>query len=276
MAADFDPEDKNSWYFGPLSRGETNDMLMSERDSGVFLVRDSKSIKGDFVLCVREDNKVSHYIINKIQVSGAIRYRIGDQEFPDLPSLLNFYKTHYLDTTSLIRPGPRERFIAKFDFTGKDPEDLPFKKGEILTILQKDEEQWWTAKKDADSTTGLIPVPYIQKYDPELERRLQEQTLQSQTPAGALPGDSNNIIKPPASAQNGQQRKLPARARVIQQRIPNAYDKTALRLEVGDEILVTSMNINGQWEGEIAGRNGHFPFTHVKFIDPDCPDEDPE
>ena len=32
------------------------------------------------------------------------RFRIGDQEFPDLPSLLTFYKTHYLDTTSLIRP----------------------------------------------------------------------------------------------------------------------------------------------------------------------------
>ena len=52
----------------------------------------------------REDNKVSHYIINIIQVGGTNLFRIGDQEFPDLPSLLNFYKTHYLDTTSLIRP----------------------------------------------------------------------------------------------------------------------------------------------------------------------------
>lgn len=65
------------------------------------------------------------------------------------------------------------------------------------------------------------------------------------------------------------QRKLPARARVKQSRVPNAYDKTALKLEVGDIIKVTKTNINGQWEGELNGRKGHFPFTHVEFID-DC------
>ena len=42
-----------SWYFGTLSREETNTTLQSERDAGVFLVRDSTSIKGDFVLCVK-------------------------------------------------------------------------------------------------------------------------------------------------------------------------------------------------------------------------------
>lgn len=63
------------------------------------------------------------------------------------------------------------------------------------------------------------------------------------------------------------QRKLPARARVKQSRVPNAYDKTALKLEVGDIIKVTKTNINGQWEGELNGRKGHFPFTHVEFLD---------
>ena len=43
----------SSWYFGPLSREEANNLLLAERDSGIFLVRDSNSIKGDFVLCVR-------------------------------------------------------------------------------------------------------------------------------------------------------------------------------------------------------------------------------
>lgn len=66
-----------------------------------------------------------------------------------------------------------------------------------------------------------------------------------------------------------QQRKLPARARVLQVRVPNAYDKTALKLEMGDIIKVTKMNINGQWEGELKGKTGHFPFTHVEFIEPE-------
>merc|ERR1712223_710906 len=71
---------------------------MGEREGGVFLVRDSATIQGDYVLCVREDSKVSHYIINKIQQGEQTRYRIGDQMFTDLPALLNFYKVHYLDT----------------------------------------------------------------------------------------------------------------------------------------------------------------------------------
>ena len=49
-----------------------------------------------------------------------LRYRIGDQIFTDLPSLLNFYKLHYLDTTPLIRPAPKrvEKVVGKYDFDG--------------------------------------------------------------------------------------------------------------------------------------------------------------
>lgn len=99
---------------------------MPERDSGVFLVRDSSTSTGDFVLCVKEDLKVSHYIINKIQLSiggggdggCCLVYRIGDQSFADLPELLAFYILHYLDTTPLRRPLARklERVMGKFDF----------------------------------------------------------------------------------------------------------------------------------------------------------------
>lgn len=123
----FDVHDRASWYFGQLTRQEAVDLLMPERDSGVFLVRDSSSSTGDFVLCVKEDLKVSHYIINRIQMSGGggggggtheMVYRIGDQSFVDLPELLAFYILHYLDTTPLRRPLARklERVMGKFDF----------------------------------------------------------------------------------------------------------------------------------------------------------------
>lgn len=114
-----------------MSRQDASDLLMSEKEGGVFLVRDSKSIHGDFVLCVKEDSKVSHYIINKMQQGDQVRYRIGDQTFSDIPNLLAFYKLHYLDTTPLIRPAPKKlhRVIAKYDFEGNDPDDLPFRKG---------------------------------------------------------------------------------------------------------------------------------------------------
>jgi len=57
-------------------------------------------------VCVfREGSKVSHYIINsKTGDGGVMRFHIGDMVFPSIPELLIFYKTHYLDTTSLVRP----------------------------------------------------------------------------------------------------------------------------------------------------------------------------
>lgn len=39
---------------------------------------------------------------------------------------------------------------------------MPFKKGEILFVISKDEEQWWTAK-NMNGQSGQIPVPYVQK-----------------------------------------------------------------------------------------------------------------
>lgn len=255
MAVSFDHHDKSSWYFGAMSRQDATDLLMAEREGGVFLVRDSATIQGDYVLCVREDSKVSHYIINKIQQGEQTRYRIGDQMFTDLPSLLNFYKLHYLDTTPLIRPAPKkvEKVMGKYDFEGSDPDDLPFKKGEILTVVSKDEEQWWTARNGLGQT-GSIPVPYVTKVE-------ENGQILNNIPA------QNNVENNTKPRPSNIQRSLPAYARVKQSRVPNAYDKTALRLEVGDIVKVTKMSINGQWEGELNGKVGHFPFTHVEFID---------
>jgi proto-oncogene C-crk len=61
--------------------------------------------------------------------------------------------------------------------------------------------------------------------------------------------------------------KLPRDAKVIQSRIPNAYDKTALTLKEGQTVKVTKVDISGCWEGELDGRTGHFPFNYVKFTD---------
>ena len=82
---------------------------------------------------------------------------------------------HYLDTTTLVSPvektenSPLKKSLtvdsgmpnrhskilvkALYDFPGKDDEDLPFKKGEILEIVTKQEEQEWI--KDFLKITGL-------------------------------------------------------------------------------------------------------------------------
>lgn len=272
----FDVNDKFSWYFGALSRQEATEMLQNQ-ESGVFLVRDSSSLKG-FVLSVTEGAKVSHYIISSVVIDGLERFQMGDQIFIDLQEILSFYKKHYLDSTNLIRPAKKtfEQVLAKFDFEGNDLEDLPFKRGEVLQIISKDEQQWWTAKNSLGKI-GQIPVPYVEKLT---ENKCNERiVLRSSEPVQSLSPtpdvffetrsslnhhtSGNSLSKPDLN------RPLPALARVKQARVPNAYDKTALKLEVDDIIKVTKTNINGQWEGELNGRKGYFPFTHIEFLDDD-------
>ena len=94
----------SSWYHGPVDRLEAEACLVGQRP-GVFLVRDSASSRGNYVLSVSENLKVSHYIITHNNQLG--QYIIGDQSFLDLPSVIEFYRKHTLDTTSLTEIAPK-------------------------------------------------------------------------------------------------------------------------------------------------------------------------
>ncbi|XP_057676439.1 adapter molecule crk-like [Corythoichthys intestinalis] len=314
MAGNFDAEDRSSWYWGRLSRQEAVSLLQGQRH-GVFLVRDSITSPGDYVLSVSENSKVSHYIINSIsnnRLSGSAavpplglappRFRIGDQEFEALPALLEFYKIHYLDTTTLIEPITKSKhtgFIsstagvpppqpeeaefvrALFDFLGNDDEDLPFRKGDILRVLEKPEEQWWNAANQ-EGRAGMIPVPYVEKYRPASPTAagsgIPTGQVGGMSADGTGPplaqGDPGQYAQPVVATQLPNLQNGPVYARAIQKRVPNAYDKTALALEVGDMVKVTKINVNGQWEGECKGKRGHFPFTHVRLLEQQHPDDE--
>lgn len=186
------------------------------------------------------------------------RYRIGDQEFDGLPALLEFYKIHYLDTTTLIEPASKakhgahvstaaagapqkpeevEYVRALFDFPGNDEEDLPFRKGEVLRVIEKPEEQWWNAANQ-DGRQGMIPVPYVERYRPASPTGQAAPIVVGTPVTGASDGSGGTpptqldyaqpvVNTPLPNLQNG-----PVYARAIQKRVPNAYDKTALALEV--------------------------------------------
>ena len=102
-----------------------------------------------------------------------------------------------MDTTTLTSPvarspppsvarEPRQNMgyvIAKFDFQAQDDEDLPFKRGDVLEVIRKQEdkengrkfwfdfgflfqkfmtpEKWWTARNSLGKE-GSIPVPYVE------------------------------------------------------------------------------------------------------------------
>ena len=105
----------------------------------------------------------------------------------------------------------------------------------MFAFFQIDEEEYLNEKNQTNST--------------ELENKVfnNESDLPSQEPCKLSIGSSNSSaslnsqlsnIEPKSTSDQSKKsipnlnRKLPAKAMVIQQRIPNAYDKKALKLEV--------------------------------------------
>jgi hypothetical protein len=55
------------------------------------------------------------------------------------------------------------QFVALYDYEARTDEDLSFKKGEILEILNDTQGDWWYAKSRTTKLEGYIPSNYVAK-----------------------------------------------------------------------------------------------------------------
>ena len=53
--------------------------------------------------------------------------------------------------------------VARYDFEGNSDKDLPFDKGDILTILSQALDTNWYHAQHVDGRKGLIPANYVQR-----------------------------------------------------------------------------------------------------------------
>ncbi|CAH3045577.1 unnamed protein product [Porites lobata] len=288
-----------SCYLGCITR-EKSEAYLFGRKPGTYLIRDSRSIPGDFVLSVSEKGKernVSHYIIN----NKGSHYQIGDNTFQDLPGIIEFYKNHFLDSTNLIQPIFKVQ--AQYPFSGKDEEDLSFKKNDILIVVEQNEEKWWTAMDDLGNR-GLIPEPYVKKVT-ELQQAPAGAPVPVTAPAQAatpvqaspqqVPSDSRRSMPPPASSaaspdnSNSRRTSVPSnlRSHPVQVNSSNSdnsflcvairqhvlpYDESKLSFEKGDIIKVLKKYDNGIWFGQNGERTGYFQFRYVQKLEDENPD----
>jgi len=59
---------------------------------------------------------------------------------------------------------PGTECVAKYEFKGAKSQDLPFTKGEVLSILRATKDpNWFFARRHSDKKEGLIPANYVQK-----------------------------------------------------------------------------------------------------------------
>lgn len=273
------------WYHGSLSRAKSESILLNQRP-GLFLVRDSQTLQGGYVLSVSENRKVCHYIIT--QRNG--QYQIGDQTFNDLAEIVDFYRRHFLDTTTLVEAAARQndaiepvgaaapaapvplplaadvvKVKAKYNFPGNDPDDLPFKKNDILTIIKKEEDQWWMAR-DCTGKEGMIPVNYVDVIQNRASLP-QAMTMPSSRTSLPMNNTSNSL---PQLQRPSSEVTVPCIAEAIQDRHPTVYDPSELKFEKGDKILVLKILDSGIWDGQLKdGRTGTFPFRYVKLLTSD-------
>jgi fyn-related kinase len=54
-------------------------------------------------------------------------------------------------------------FVALYDYDARTDEDLSFKKGEHLEILNDTQGDWWFARSKATKVEGYIPSNYVAK-----------------------------------------------------------------------------------------------------------------
>ena len=54
-------------------------------------------------------------------------------------------------------------FVALYDYEARTDEDLSFKKGEILGILNDTQGDWWYAVSKTTNSEGYIPSNYVAK-----------------------------------------------------------------------------------------------------------------
>ncbi|XKL67942.1 hypothetical protein PGB90_003433 [Kerria lacca] len=85
------------WFHGHLSGKEAEKLILEKGKNGSFLVRESQSKPGDYVLSVRTDDKVTHVMIrskdNKYDVGGG-------EKFDSLTDLIEYYRQNPMVETS--------------------------------------------------------------------------------------------------------------------------------------------------------------------------------
>ena len=59
--------------------------------------------------------------------------------------------------------------VGRYDYSARTAEDLSFKKGDLLYILNTDDGDWWYARAKHSGQEGYIPSSYVGEYNSELD-----------------------------------------------------------------------------------------------------------
>ncbi|XP_041363090.1 growth factor receptor-bound protein 2-like [Gigantopelta aegis] len=167
------------WYVGKIERHEAEQKLLEttaggkyKHPDGAFLVRNSQTDPDGMSLSVKQGTGVQHF---KILRDAQGKYFLWTVKFDSIHKLIEYHRHNNVtrDQSTIIflrdmgtgapAQGGDSLFKARclFDFNPSDPEELAFRKGDILNILDQNDVNWW--KAELNGRTGLVPKTYIEE-----------------------------------------------------------------------------------------------------------------
>ncbi|XP_023247528.1 protein enhancer of sevenless 2B [Copidosoma floridanum] len=147
------------WYYGEMTRVNA-EKLLSNKSQGAFLVRISESYPSGFALSVKHLDTVQHFIVLR-DAQG--KFFLWDKKFSNIIDLIDYYKRTSISLKcdlKLLEIVWKECFVqAKYDFTPQELGELEFKRGEIITVIERANDTWWRGL--IGSRKGLFPSSYV-------------------------------------------------------------------------------------------------------------------
>ncbi|KAM3417474.1 hypothetical protein BST61_g5718 [Cercospora zeina] len=105
-----------------------------------------------------------------------LKHRYGSGwSFHDTETGYNSQWFHELEDTSLtvfkFQPAATavtvKKVVALYDFVPYEAEELAFKKGDTISVVESVYQDWW--KGSLDGRVGIFPLNYVEKLDPHLD-----------------------------------------------------------------------------------------------------------
>uniref|UniRef100_A0A8C6UUU8 Osteoclast-stimulating factor 1 n=1 Tax=Neogobius melanostomus TaxID=47308 RepID=A0A8C6UUU8_9GOBI len=149
------------WYQESANRSMAEEQLRS-RDVGAFVIRGCQSSPGEFSISVKHENDVQHF---KVMRDNKGQYFLWSEKFTSLNKLVEYYKSSTISKTREIylndgSPVP-QNVRALYDFAAEEDDELAFKAGDIIEVLDRSDPSWWTGKLRGKS--GLFPANYTEQ-----------------------------------------------------------------------------------------------------------------
>ena len=156
----------HEWYYGGITRAKAEDILSRQPHDGAFLIREGEStpIPGYFTLSVKSGGGVLHYMVFRDSLGNYSLWSVG---FKSLNQLVHYYRTSSVSPTQTIylRDMAPEvvKMVCVYDFEPLEEGELRLRKGDIITVIDKSDQNWWRGA--CNGMEGVFPAPYVKELN---------------------------------------------------------------------------------------------------------------